>query len=118
MILSDLLGLGVFDQGGNRLGRLIDARFAIERSPGQLLADARLQGIVVSPHSRASFLGYARKDVNAPILINDILSWMHRGTFYVPWASIQRISHDSVHLRENYEKFDPSVPAASARSTS
>ncbi|RNE59080.1 PRC-barrel domain-containing protein [Cryobacterium tepidiphilum] len=112
MILNDLLGLDVFDDHGERVGSVLDARFVIDGRPGQTLAEARLDGLVISPHSRHSYLGYERMDMNSPAIINALLRWMHRGTFYVRWEAVQRITEHDVHLRNGYRRFDARLSAA------
>ncbi|MCU1443491.1 MAG: PRC-barrel domain containing protein [Cryobacterium sp.] len=110
MILSDLLGDVVRDSEGNQIGHVLDVRFVLDGSPGQLLAGARLDGLVVSPHSRRSYLGYERSDVNSPAMIKAILKWMHRGTFCVRWDAVQRISAGEVQLRAGFVRYDPRLP--------
>lgn len=110
MILSDVLGHRVEDADGAAVGYVIDARFVVDGSPGQLLADARLDGFVISPHSRRSYLGYERSAVNAPAVINAIVRWLHRGTFYVQWDAVHLIGADVVRLRPGYRRFDPALP--------
>ncbi|MGO4691597.1 PRC-barrel domain-containing protein [Glaciibacter sp. 2TAF33] len=111
MILSDLLGRPVVDADGTRLGTVLDLRFVIDGAPGQLLADARLDGLVVSPRSRRSYLGYERAEVNAPAIINAIVNWLHRGTFYVTWEAVAVVDRDQVQLRPGYRRFDARMPA-------
>ncbi|MFJ3490607.1 PRC-barrel domain-containing protein [Leifsonia aquatica] len=92
MILSDLLQTPVYDPDGTRLGKVIDARFVVDGTPGQLLAQARLDGFVVSAHSGSSFLGYERTDESSPWLIARFLRWRHRGAFLVRWGDIERVT--------------------------
>jgi hypothetical protein len=66
MILGDLLGTPVYASDGTRLGRLADARFVTDGSHHQLMADAHLMGMVVSPHSASSFLGYEQTALTSP----------------------------------------------------
>jgi sporulation protein YlmC with PRC-barrel domain len=110
MILSDILGHPVVDANGAHLGTVLDLRFVVDGAPGQLLSDARLDGLVVSPRGRRSYLGYERSDVNAPALINSIVRWLHRGTFYVQWEAVQQISRHEVRLRSGYPSYDPRLP--------
>ena len=109
MILGDLLGTPVHDVTGTRLGRVADVRFILDGKPGQLLADARLLGIVVSPHSAASFLGYERTGLTQPWPVAGLLRWRHRGSFLVMWADIARISDASVELRDRFTAYNPSL---------
>jgi hypothetical protein len=111
MILSDLIGHRVFDESGAVKGRVSDLRFVIDSTPGQLLADARLYGVIVSPHGLAYF-GYERSLVNRPALIARFLAWRSRGSFLVEWTDVAVIRADGVHLRARYEARDAALPGA------
>lgn len=112
MILGDILGTPVHNAAGTRLGRVADARFVVDGRPGHLMAEARLLGIVISPHSAASFLGYERTGVTQPWPLANILRWRHRGSILVMWPDIARISTDSVQLREGFTAYRPDLDAA------
>lgn len=107
MILGDLLGAPVRDSRGTRLGRVADARFVLDGPSHQLLADARLQGLVVSPRSASSFLGYERYGVTQPWPLAGLLRWRHRGSFLVLWEDIERLGPEGVSLREGYTAYSP-----------
>ena len=79
---------------GMRLGRVADARFVVDGAPHQLMADARLLGLVVSPHSWSSFLGYERNSLTQPWPLAQLLRWRHRGSFLVLWEDIATIGTD------------------------
>lgn len=106
MILSDLLGSAVVDDAGARLGRVVDARFALDGRPEAeaSLAQARLVGLLVSPHSRGSYLGYERRDLKAPWPIAALERWRHRGSFLVLWEDIHSVDDDGVHLRAGFTR--------------
>ncbi len=106
MILNDLLGSDVRDSDGGRLGEVSDARFALDGAPGQLLSDARLVGIVVSPRTAASFLGYERLGITQPWPVAQLLRWWHRGSFLVLWEDIARMDPDAVYLRPGYAAYE------------
>jgi sporulation protein YlmC with PRC-barrel domain len=110
MILTDILGRPVRDANGAHLGRVLDLRFVVDDAPGRPLSEARLDGLVVSPTGRHSYLGYERSNVNAPAIIKGILRWMHRGTFYVRWEAVQQISRHEVLLHSGYRKYDARLP--------
>ncbi|MGO4807929.1 PRC-barrel domain containing protein [Arthrobacter sp. 2MCAF15] len=109
MILGDLLGTPVHDPGGVRLGRVADARFTIDGPPGQLLTGTSLLGLVASPHSASSFLGYERTGVARPWPVAQLLRWRHSGSFLVLWADIDIIGTDSVRLREGFTAYSPAL---------
>ncbi|MET4589888.1 PRC-barrel domain containing protein [Arthrobacter sp. 754] len=109
MILGDLLGVHVYDYDGARLGRVADARFVLDGTPRQLMADARLLGLVVSPHSASSFLGYERTGLTQPWPLPAMLRWRHRGSFLVLWEDIARIGAESVRLRPGFTAYSPAV---------
>ena len=109
MILGDLLGTAVHDADGNRVGRVADARFVVGGDPTQPMADTRLLGLVVSPHSAASFLGYERTGLTQPWPIVNLLRWRHRGSFLVLWDDISQMGPGSVRLREGYTAYSPAL---------
>lgn len=109
MILGDLLGTPVYASDGTRLGRVADARFVIDGSQHQLMADARLMGLVVSPHSASSFLGYERTGLTQPWPLAGLLRWRHRGSFLVLWADIAELGTGSVRLREGFTPYNPTL---------
>jgi hypothetical protein len=107
VILGDLLGTPVKNDDGEQLGRVADARFVLDGAPNGLLSDARLLGLVVSPHSAASFLGYERNSLVQPRPLPRLLRWRHRGSFLVMWEDIASISHEAVRLRPGYTAYSP-----------
>ena len=107
MILGDLVGVSVYDDGGTRLGRVADARFVVDGAPRQLLSEARLLGLVVSPHSASSFLGYERTELRQPWPLPAMLRWRHRGSFLVLWEDVAMIGVQGVRLREGFTAYSP-----------
>ncbi len=120
MILSDLIGSEVTDAHDERVGRIVDARFRLEGAGDP--SRARLVGLVVSPRSATSYLGYERTAASHPVVIDRLLRWMHRGSFLVLWEDIARIeSGGRVRLREGYRRepsaLDPAHPEHPAHDT-
>ncbi|WP_255767656.1 PRC-barrel domain-containing protein [Pseudarthrobacter sulfonivorans] len=109
MILGDLLGTPVHDSDGGRLGRVADARFVLDGPPQQLMAEPRLLGLVVSPHSVSSFLGYERTGLTQPWPLAHMLRWRHRGSFLVMWEDIASVGEQSVRLRPGFTRYSPAL---------
>lgn len=119
MILGDLLGLPVFgpssvssgpgEYDGGRLGKVADARFVLDGQPHQLTSDARLLGLIVSPHSSGSFLGYERTEVRHPWPLPQLLRWRHRGSFLVLWEDIAFIGRGEVRLRDGFTAYSTAL---------
>ena len=109
MILGDLLGTPVHDADGEWLGRVADARFVLDGTPRQLIAQPRLLGLVVSPHSAASFLGYERNGLSRPWLLARMLRWRHRGSFLVLWEDIAVVGARSVRLRPGFTRYSTAL---------
>lgn len=108
MILSDVLGSPVLDADGERLGFAADVRFVLNPSGEDKLTpqvEARLYGFIVSPHTKSSYLGYDRSDVNAPALIARFLAWRHRGSFLVLWPDVERVTGGRIELRRGYRRY-------------
>ena len=74
-----------------------------------LLAEARLLGLVVSPHSVSSFLGYERTGLRQPWPLPAMLRWRHRGSFLVLWEDIAVIGAEAVRLREGFTAYAPEL---------
>ena len=108
MILSDLLGNTVYDASGAKVGRVIDARF--ELSGRSTPAKARLVGLIVSPRSASSFLGYERASASRPVVIDRFMRWRHRGSFFVAWDDLAKVTQTDVVLRARYDRQDPALP--------
>jgi sporulation protein YlmC with PRC-barrel domain len=109
MILGDLFGVPVYDDDGTRLGKVADARFVVDGAPRQLMAEARLLGLVVSPHSASSFLGYERTGLSQPWPLPAMLRWRHRGSFLVLWEDIAMVGTKGVRLREGFTAYAPEL---------
>jgi sporulation protein YlmC with PRC-barrel domain len=106
MNLSDVLGSDVVDGGGQRLGEVSDVRFALDAGAGQLLSPARLVGIVVSPRTASSFLGYERQEISQPWPVAQLLRWRHKGSFLVLWEDIAVMGPERVGLRPGFTAYD------------
>jgi hypothetical protein len=116
VIASDLLDVPVLDDAGTHLGWVVDLRFVLDGSPSTFLAGARLHGLVVSPRTRTSFLGFERSDVRDPWPVAQWLRWLHRGTFLVHWPDVARVPPSAddtdpagraVTLRAGYTRHEP-----------
>ncbi|MDD7835204.1 MULTISPECIES: PRC-barrel domain-containing protein [Paenarthrobacter] len=106
MNLNDLLGTDVLDADGQRLGEVSDFRFVLDGAGGQLLSGARLVGIVVSPRTAASFLGYERQGLTQPWPLAQLFRWWHRGSFLVLWEDIAVMGPQEVGLRPDFTAYD------------
>jgi sporulation protein YlmC with PRC-barrel domain len=107
MLASELLGLPVEDSTGRGVGTVIDVRLVVEgdlhHDPGQ----PRILGLVVSPRTRSSYLGYERTGVKHPVLLQKLLRWRHRGTFVCAWSDVARIDTDRVSLESDFTRYSP-----------
>jgi len=106
MNLNDILGSDVVDGDGQRLGEVSDFRFALDAGAGQLLSPARLVGIVVSPRTASSFLGYERQGLTQPWPVAQLFRWWHRGSFLVLWEDIAAMGPQEVGLRAGFTAYD------------
>lgn len=104
MQLSNLLGLRVLDAGHHAVGTVIDVRLKIADHGRERPGRPELTGLVVSPRTRSSYLGYERTGIKAPALIATIAAWRHRGTFLAAWEDVARVGCDHVTLRVGYSR--------------
>lgn len=71
---------------------------------------ARVVGVLVSPRTGASFLGYERTDVTAPWPVPQLVRRRHRGTFLVPWDDVAVVAQGEVRLAAGYRREDAALP--------
>lgn len=70
---------------------------------------AEVVGLLVSPRTGTSFLGFERTDVRSPWLIAALVRRLHRGTFLVAWEDVAEIGDDTVTLGDGFERRDPGL---------
>ncbi|MBN0040836.1 PRC-barrel domain containing protein [Cellulosimicrobium cellulans] len=71
---------------------------------------ARVVGVLVSPRTGTSFLGYERTDVTAPWPVPQLVRRRHRGTFLVPWDDVAAVAPGEVRLAAGYRQEDAALP--------
>jgi len=109
MILSELLTAEV--RGDAPVGFVVDVRFVVD-APGEpdRAPEARLYGLIVSPHAKFSPMGFERKDLASPWPIAQIQGWLHRGSFLVHWEDVAAIGRGWVRLRPGFTRYDARLP--------
>jgi sporulation protein YlmC with PRC-barrel domain len=105
MQLSKLLGLRVIDAAQHPVGTVVDVRLTMTGDPKHDPSTPRVLGLVVSPRTRSSFLGYERSDADKPVMLAAMLRWWHRGTFVAAWDDVARVGSDLVRLRAGYTRY-------------
>jgi hypothetical protein len=111
MLLSDLQTKPVTCDG-ERLGMVVDLRFAIDGKPSPLQAEARLLGVIVGPRRRVAFLGYERTSVTAPALLAHYFRRRQRGAFLVAVDDIEHIDESGVRVRRDFTRWSALLPDA------
>ncbi|WP_425953997.1 PRC-barrel domain-containing protein [Xylanimonas sp. McL0601] len=117
MIASDLLDVRVLDHAGTPVGWTVDLRLVLDGPPDGMLARPRLHGLVVSPRTRTSFLGFERTTASSPWPVAQLLKAWHRGTFLAHWDDVERVPTPeerrdpqrlaAIVLRAGYVRYDP-----------
>ena len=105
MELSRLLGLRVIDAAQHPVGTVVDVRLTIAGDRDHNPPTPRVLGLVISPRTKSSFLGYERSDANAPMVLAALLRWRHRGTFLAAWEDVAKVGTDLVRLRPGYTRY-------------
>ncbi|CAN7420695.1 PRC-barrel domain-containing protein [Mycolicibacterium frederiksbergense] len=105
MQLSELLGLSVHDAAGRRLGTVTDVRLALSTDPDGHPGPLSVFGLVVSPRTGSSYLGYERSQVRSPAALAALLRWRHRGTFLTLWTDVHAVGPDRITVREDYQRY-------------
>ena len=111
MTLADLLDLTVRDAHGRHLGYVVDVRLVLDGPVRGALRAPRLHGLLVSPRTRTSFLGYERAGARGPWPVAAFLRWRHRGTFLALWDDVAAVTSE-VTLRPGYRRLEPAVSDA------
>jgi sporulation protein YlmC with PRC-barrel domain len=104
MQLSRFLGLKVIDAGSHPVGTVIDVRLTVAGDLDHGPARPRVAGLIISPRTNSSFLGYERTTTNTPYLLARLLRWRHRGTFLAAWDDVARVAEGQVTLRPQYTR--------------
>lgn len=107
MLLSDVLSRPVIGPEGH-LGYVADCRFTVAGTPGPLLAQAQLVGLVVARKHVLGFLGYERTSVRAPAPLAWWFERRQRGSFLVLWEDIESVD-DVVHVRPGYTRWSSAL---------
>jgi sporulation protein YlmC with PRC-barrel domain len=107
--LSRFLGLRVLDAGNHEVGTVVDVRLSISGDVHDNPGTPRVLGLVISPHTESSFLGYERSTANSPFAVAQFLRWRHRGTFLAAWDDVARVGEESVRLRSGYTKYSAAL---------
>lgn len=107
MQLSELLGVAVHDSTDRRLGTVIDVRLAVSGDVNRGPEPPMVFGLVVSPRTRSSFLGYERSQVRQPALVAALLRWRHRGTFLALWIDVSAVTANAITVRPDYRRYSP-----------
>jgi hypothetical protein len=105
MQLSRFLGLRVIDAAQHPVGTVIDVRLTMTGDPEHDPAAPQVLGLVISPRTTSSFLGYERSAADAPAILAALLRWRHRGTFLAAWEDVARVGSDLVRLRPGYTRY-------------
>ena len=103
MRMSELIGAEVRDAESEQVGTVVDVRLHLASEGPDKRPE--LFGLVVSPHTRSSYLGYERSEARSPALLAALLRWRHRGTFLTLWEDISSLG-TSVTLRRGYRRYD------------
>jgi hypothetical protein len=105
--LSELLNREVIDAHAKRVGTVVDVRLAVDGDLTDSPSAPILFGLLISPRTRSSYLGYERSDARRPAVLTTLLRWRHRGTFLALWPDIERIDSESVTLQAGFNCYSP-----------
>jgi hypothetical protein len=107
MQLSELLGCTVRDAGSHNVGTVVDVRLSVTGDLDDSPLAPTLFGLVVSPRTRSSYLGYERSEANRPMVWAAWSRWRHRGTFLALWEDIGAVEPPVVRLRAGFHRYSP-----------
>jgi hypothetical protein len=107
MQLSELLGCTVRDAGSHEVGTVVDVRLSVAGDLDDSPSAPTLFGLVISPRTRSSYLGYERSEARRPMALAAWLRWRHRGTFLALWEDIGGIEPPVIRLRAGFRRYSP-----------
>ena len=109
MQLSELLGCTVRDAGSHQVGTVVDVRLSVTGDLDDSPSAPTLFGLVVSPRTHSSYLGFERSDAKRPMVLAAWLRWRHRGTFLALWDDVGTIEPPTVRLRAGFHRYSPTL---------
>jgi hypothetical protein len=83
----------------------VDVRLVLSGDPEQNPPAPRMLGLVISPRTRSSFLGFERSGADAPAVLARLFRRRHRGTFLAAWDDVARVGSDLVKLRPGFTRY-------------
>ncbi|WP_410595554.1 PRC-barrel domain-containing protein [Amycolatopsis sp. lyj-23] len=83
MRASDLLGSTAYDTQGRPLGRIADLITEVDSTGAPVILAA-----LIAPRRRVRLLGYERKEMSRPWVIDRIARWLHRDLREIAWADL------------------------------
>jgi hypothetical protein len=104
VLLNDVLGRPVSGPDG-RLGYVADVRLVVDGTPGTLLADARIGGLIVARKKHEGFLGYERTSVTAPAPLAWWFERRQRGSFLILWEDVESVADDGIRVRPGFTRW-------------
>jgi hypothetical protein len=107
MRLSELIGSTVRDVGSHEVGTVVDVRLAVSGDLDDSPSAPTVFGLVISPRTGSSYLGYERSEANRPMVLSAWLRWRHRGTFLALWDDIAAVEPRVVRLRAGFDRYSP-----------
>jgi hypothetical protein len=91
MLMSDVLGVSVFDPAGQPIGRISDVRLVQDGPYLDGFGNAlRVDAVVVGRGGIASRLGYIRGGVRGPWLLKALASALEGRAHVITWTDLQR----------------------------
>ncbi len=89
------------------MGTVVDVRLTVAGDLAHDPPTPRVLGLVISPRTKSSYLGYERSDGQRTDDAGCLLRWRHRGTFLAGWEDVARLATDRVTLRPGYTRYSP-----------
>ena len=107
MLLTDLIASVAYAEG-RQVGHVVDVRL-VPAGPefDQPMPKLKVHGLLISPHTNSSTLGYERSNVNSPGPIDALDRWRHRDSFIVLWEDVEQIGYNKVTLRPGHLRYSP-----------
>lgn len=118
MQLSDLLDADVLDATGRHVGRVRDVRLVLDGPVRGVMAQPRLDAVIIGGNALAGRLGYLRGNVKGPALLRTIFGALERraATYTADEIDVWDIEHGQLRLKPDARpERDPDAPLTRQR---
>lgn len=111
MRLTDFLGSHVIDAAGHKAGYVTDVRLAQDGPVlGEFGAAFRVHGLVVGRSMIGAHMGFERRNVRGPWMLERLFALIQGTPRYVQWGEIASIEQGTVRIALRFDDLPVAEP--------